>query len=103
MSTDYIWSRGNYILESTYHYVWPLIKNKYSQWEHQVLVGLFSGYNGPSIIADWSNDVTLINYGGCINVTGNTIALRYPQLMVTLLPLQKLVAFWGSLVIVTRE
>ena len=87
-------------VEWTIHWkvVVPLIENTVNETVIG-LVGLFSWYNGLSTTSYWVNDVPLI-----IHVTGNALALRYPQLMITLLPLQKLiVVFWGGLVIMTRE
>ena len=60
------------------------------------LPGLFSRYNGLLCMADWSNGVPLITH-----TVGKALLLPvYPQLMLTLLPLQTVV-FSGGVIKVT--
>ena len=84
-------------VEWTTHWkvVLPLIENTVNERALGV-EGLFCRYSSFIFTISYSvNDVPLI-----IHVTGNGVTLWYPQLMITLLPLQTVV-FSGGLVIVT--
>ena len=83
-------------IDRTIHWkvVVPLIENTVNE-SVGALAGLFSRYDGLFTIFCRVNDVPLI-----IHVTGNRVAVRCPQLMVTSLPLQTVV-FSGGLVIIT--